>query len=134
MIFVDAALPPCEGRHSAGGDFLDALRQLATDGMLPPWPRWWGSDVMRTLVPDEQRRRAIESELPTVPLAFFETRLTSPAGWCAERGAYVLLSDAYRGDAERAASLGWPVVERIGGHLDIANEEEAIAEILGRLA
>jgi hypothetical protein len=30
--------------------------------------------------------------------------------------------------------LGWPAVERPGAHLDIANDEEAIADILERLA
>jgi len=34
----------------------------------------------------------------------------------------------------RAAALGWPVVERPGAHLDIVNDEEAIADILIGLA
>jgi hypothetical protein len=42
----------------------------------------------------------------------------------------VLLSDAYRDDATRAAELGWQVVERPGTHLDIVSDDVAIAEIL----
>jgi hypothetical protein len=133
MVFIDAALPPREGEHTAGGDFLDALHQLAIDGVLPPWSQWFGPDVMKTLVPDDERRGVIESELPTVPLAFFQEPITLPPRWCTENGSYVLLSEAYRGDAEKATSLGWPVIERIGGHLDIANNEESIADILSRL-
>jgi hypothetical protein len=42
MVFVDARLPPCEGTFTPGGDFLDALRALAHDGVLPVWSQWWG--------------------------------------------------------------------------------------------
>jgi hypothetical protein len=129
-VFVDAGLPPCEGTFSAGGEFLESLRRLAVDGVLPVWSHWWGEGVMQTLVRDDDRRRAIEADLPQVPLAFFEASIAAPAGWCRSEGAYILLSDAYRSDATRAASFGWPVVERLGAHLDIANDEEAIADTL----
>ena len=69
-----------------------------------------------------------------MPLAFFEAPILLPAGWCAIDGAFLLLSEFYRADATRAADRGWPVVEHLGGHLDIANEEEAIADILVGLA
>jgi hypothetical protein len=85
---------------------------------------------LESLVPDDRRRREIEKELPLVPLAFFEAPIEVPTNWCKSGGAYVLLSEAYRLDASRAGSLGWPVVERPGAHLDIVNDEEAIADIL----
>jgi hypothetical protein len=88
------------------------------------WRCWW---------PDDARRRSIEQELPTVPLAFFEAPVTAPAGWCGRSAAFVLLSEPYRSDAERARSLRWTVVERLGTHLDVANDEEAIAGILERI-
>ena len=37
--------------------------------------------------------------------------------------------EPYRSDAERARSLQWTIVERLGTHLDIASDEEAIADI-----
>jgi hypothetical protein len=85
---------------------------------------------METLVSDDERRRSIERELRQVPLAFFEASIEAPIRWCSRDSAFVLLSEPYRPDATRAASLGWPVVERLGAHLDIANDEEAIADIL----
>jgi hypothetical protein len=128
MIFVDAGMPPCEGTFTAGGDFSGVLRDLATNGMLPAWSQWWGEGVLDALVCKDERRLEIEAEFPRVPLAFFEAPIAVPTGWCASRGAYVLLSEAYRQDANRAAGLGWPVVERPGAHLDIVNDEEAIVD------
>src|SRR5215211_8126179 len=132
-VFVDAGMPPCDGVFSAGGEFVDTLRRLAIDGVLPVWSRWWGEGAMETLVRDDARRRSIEQELPAVPLAFFEHPMTAPAGWCSRTAAFVLLSEPYRSDAERARSLNWTVVERLGTHLDIANDEKANAGILERI-
>ena len=32
---------------------------IATDGVLPPWSRWFGADAMREVVPDERLRALI---------------------------------------------------------------------------
>ncbi|MCA1675583.1 MAG: hypothetical protein LC799_26525 [Actinobacteria bacterium] len=134
LVFVAATLPPCEGTGTAGGQFLEALRGLATNGVLPVWSQWWGEGVLQLLVHDETRRREIELELPRVPLAFFEAPIALPTSWCARGGAFLLLSEFYRADATTAAALGWSVVERPGGHLDVVNDEEAIAGIIEELA
>jgi hypothetical protein len=130
LVFVDAGLPPCAGTFSVGGDFLGPLRELAGDGLLPIWSQWWGDGVLEALIPHDQRRHQIEAELPRVPLSFYETVIEAPQNWCSIPTAYILLSEAYRQDAQRAAAVGWPVVERLGGHLDLVNHGEAIASIL----
>jgi hypothetical protein len=130
LVFVDAGLPPCEGTFSVGGDFLGPLRELADDGLLPIWSQWWGAGVLEALVPLDQRRHEIEAELRRVPLSFYDTVIEAPRNWCTIPTAYILLSEAYRDDAQRAAAVGWPVVERLGGHLDLVNDGEAIASIL----
>src|SRR2546430_1925521 len=56
LVFVDAGLPPCEGQAMASAEFLDQLRSLAVDGVLPKWSTWWGEGVMEALVPDDKRR------------------------------------------------------------------------------
>jgi hypothetical protein len=133
-LFVDAGLPPCEGSATASADFLDRLRSLAVDGVLPKWSTWWGEGVMQTLVPAVDRRVELEAEMPEVPLAFFESPIDVPWGWCETRGSFLLLSEAYRDDAERARALEWPTLERLGGHLDIANDPDPIARLLVELA
>ncbi len=35
LVFVDAGIPPCEGPATASADFLDQLRSLAVNGVLP---------------------------------------------------------------------------------------------------
>lgn len=134
VVFVDADVPPCEGVVHPGGEFLDVLRGLATDGLLPPWFEWWDSAVVDQLVPDQERRAPIEAELPLVLLAFMEAAVELPAGWCRGPHAYLRLSEAYQRHAEQAAARGWPVVERRGGHLDIVTEDRSIAETLVDLA
>jgi hypothetical protein len=120
IVFVDAGVPPCEGVFTAGGEFLATLQGLATNGILPKWSRWWDDGVLEAIIHDEHRRRDIAVELPEVPLRLL--------------AAYVLLSEGYQSDADRASLLGWPVRERPGEHLDIVNEGPAIAHMLIDLA
>jgi hypothetical protein len=134
VLFVDASVPPCQGTVTAGGGFQTALRGLATNGVLPVWSQWWGEGVLPALVRDDARRNEIEEELPSLPLAFFEAPISLPTGWCTAEGGFLLLSDFYRSDATAAATLGWPVVERPGAHLDMVNDEHVIAGLLVGLA
>jgi hypothetical protein len=133
LVFVDAGLPPCAGTATPGGDFIERLRALAVDGVLPTWSTWWGDDAMALLVPDADRRRVLEAEMPQIPLSYFETPFAVPAGWCEGRGSFLLLSESYRDDAERSRALGWPTVERVGGHLDIVNDPDGIARTIVEL-
>jgi hypothetical protein len=60
--------------------------------------------------------------------------VSQPVGWCGTSAGFLLLSDAYRRrDADRASSLGWPVIEHLGNHLDIVNHPEALARHLVEL-
>ncbi len=133
LVFVDAGIPPGEGEATAGADFLDRLRSLATDGVLPNWSTWWGDGVMEMLVPDDARRAEIEAEMPEIPLALYESPIILPTGWRNTPGAFMLLSEPYHQEAQRANSLGWPVIERLGTHLDIVNDPESVARDIVRL-
>jgi len=130
LVFVDAVMPPCAGTFSAGGDFIDTLRALASDGLLPIWSRWWGDGVLETLVPQDDRRRRVAAELPRVPLSFYETPLVAPLDWCTGRASYVLLSESYRSEADRARSLGWAVTELARAHLDIVHRPQRTVDAL----
>jgi hypothetical protein len=134
IVFVDAGLPPCDGPATPSADFLDHLRNLAVEGLLPKWSTWWGEGAMEMLVPADDRRAALDAEMPEIPLAFFESAIDLPEGWCQMRGFFLLLSEPYRDDSNRARSLGWPTVDQLGGHLDIANDPGRIASTIVELA
>jgi hypothetical protein len=134
ITFVDAGVPPCLGAATPGGDFLERLRELAIDNVVPRWSRWWPDGTMELLVVDDDRRRPVEDELVEVPLAFFETSVEMPDGWCDRPAAFLLLSESYRGDAVEAMSRGWPAAERLGMHLDVVNKPTVIAKLLIALA
>jgi hypothetical protein len=134
LVFVDAKIPPRSGRATPNADFIDRLRSMAVNGMLPRWSRWWSEEVMTQLLPDPQRRLEIEADLPDVPLAFYETAITIPDNWFTARAGFLLLSESYREDAQEAATAGWPTVELVGGHLDLVNYPDSIARGLVALA
>jgi pimeloyl-ACP methyl ester carboxylesterase len=136
LIFVDSGLPASTGETPlAPPPFLDHLRTLAVGGMLPPWSTWWGEEAMRDLVPNGALRTALAREMPSLPLAFFEHGIPSPAGWDRTPCAYLLLSDAYREAATEARERGWRVEEIAGAqHLHVAVAPEAVTDALLELA
>ncbi len=58
----------------------------------------------------------------------------SPAGRCDTAASFLAPSESYRADAERARTLGWPTIERIGNHLDIVNDADSVAGTIIDLA
>lgn len=89
---------------------------------------------MKALVPDDVQRAQLDAELPEVPIAFYEVAMELPTDWPRRPSSFLLLSDAYRADAERARSFGWRVTDRLGGHLDIMTAPQAVAPLVIDLA
>jgi pimeloyl-ACP methyl ester carboxylesterase len=82
LVFVDSFLPPAGGSLPlAPPGFIDELRALATDGVLPRWSSWFGENALRELVPDERLRAALEAEMPRLPLSYFEASVPVSHGW-----------------------------------------------------
>jgi hypothetical protein len=135
-VFADAALP---GQADPGtvvdAGFLPYLRELASDGVVPPWPQWWPDEDLAPLFPDEPARQAVTSEAQPLPLAFFEERVPAlPDGWPPCRAAYLAFSEPYRRQAGQAAQAGWPVREMPGGHLHMLADPGAVAAAIMDLA
>jgi hypothetical protein len=131
LVFVDADIPPDGGEAElVPAEILTQLRALAVGGFLPLWSEWFGSGVMAELVPDAERRAVITAELPRLPLSYFEERVPVPVGWSRADGGYVLLSGAYAAAADAAAVRGWPVLRRLGGHLDIVTKPQLVADAI----
>lgn len=138
FVFVDAGLPPLSGNtldeHPVMRDagivwtgrpsFAD---RAEPDGCLPPWHTWWGAEGMAWLVPDERRRATLTAEMPRLPLDFYAEGGEVPPDWASHHAGYVLLSEIYRPWADAATSLGWPVAEVPGTHLELVNRPSDVA-------
>jgi hypothetical protein len=135
-VFADAALP----RRAAGSTVVDDafriyLRDLASDGIVPPWPLWWPQEDLSPLFPDEAARRAVLGEAAPLPLEFFaETLPPLPDGWPPCRAAYLAFSEPYRREAGEAARAGWPVRHLPGGHLHMLVSPAEVAAAITALA
>jgi pimeloyl-ACP methyl ester carboxylesterase len=134
LVFVDAAIPECDGDARLDPVVVDLLRPLAVEGVLPPGFLWLGEGGLERLIPDSEMRARVEAELPELPMTLFEEGLPVAAGWCEWRCDYLLLSEEMRGEAERARSLGWSVLEDVGNHLDVVNRAAEVAADLVRIA
>jgi GNAT superfamily N-acetyltransferase len=130
-IFVDAGLPARSGSTPlAGSEFLEFLDQKTVDGWLPPWTDWWGAEAMATLIPDAGQRSAVEAECRPIPRAYFDGSFPVPPSWTYVPGSYLLLSPAYKEQADRARKLGWRVAECPGHHLLMVTDPAALTAAL----
>jgi hypothetical protein len=139
-IFVDAGLP-IPGQtwlETVPAELAAQVREMADgQGWLPPWPQWWGDEVMAELIADPGARQRFAAGCPRLPLAMF-TEVHPPAPrWPSAPGAYLQLSDGYDDEAARARELGWPVTKQISHHLAMLTEPgpitAALLEVLGQL-
>jgi hypothetical protein len=133
LVFVDSFLPPPTGSlRLAPPGFMDQLRALATDDVLPPWSRWFGENAMREPVPDDRLRAALEAEMPRLPLSYFDASVPLPDGWDRRPCAYLLFTgEPYGESAADARDRGWRVAEISGaGHLAMATEPVAVTDTL----
>ena len=131
LVFVDADVPPESGSTPlVPEEFLEVLRGLAIGKRLPPWSEWFGPDEMAALIPQDDNRALVCAELPSLPLAYFEDRVSVPDGWSATTCGYVQLSDAYAEQAAKAEDSGWPVARLAGQHLDIVTQPGAVADAI----
>ncbi|MSP21846.1 MAG: alpha/beta hydrolase [Dehalococcoidia bacterium] len=134
-IFVDAAIPPLPGApFQDESAFRVQLAQLAREGVLPPWSRWFGDGVMERLVPNAALRLDVERELPSLPLSYFDERPPVPHGWPDAPCWYLQFSGAYAPQAAEAGHRGWPVRHLTGGHLHMLVQPAAVAECLIEMA
>jgi hypothetical protein len=139
-IFVDAGLPaPGQSwMDTVPPDLAAQVREMAdARGWLPPWPQWWGDEVLAGLIPDPQLRRHFAAGCPRLPLAMFEEVHPPVPQWPDAPAAYLQLSEAYEDQAAKARELGWPVTRRVSHHLAPLTDPDlvtqSVRELLGQL-
>ncbi|WP_346921570.1 hypothetical protein [Glutamicibacter creatinolyticus] len=136
-IFLDAILPPFDGRSLAlvPATLGEPLRGRAEAGLLPRWSRWWPRASVRALVDSDADFAQLDEHCPRVAASYVDERLPVPAGWSAQAAAgYLLLSDGYLGDWERAVGSGWPAQRLQLGHLGFLRDPGQVALALDHLS
>jgi len=136
VIFADATVPPeLPGARVVSTEFLGFLAEIASHGMVPPWPKWWPDDRLSRLFPDEASWRAVTREASALPLGFFEELLPpTPDSWPTCRPGYLCFSEPYKHQADAARRRGWPVRDLHGGHLHMLVSPADVADAITVMA
>jgi hypothetical protein len=135
-VFVDARLP-APGRswiETGTPGHAARLREMADpQGLLPPWPLWWGEEALAAILPDPAARQHFVATCPRLPLAMLEEVHPPAPGWPDAPGGYLQLSEDYEDEAVRARELGWPVRQLLSHHLALLTEPGRVARELRQL-
>lgn len=129
-VFLDAVLPDATAAvHATPARQRALLEEHADDsGLLAPWLSWWPSDVVERLLPDVDQRRAMEDELPRLPLSFYDHDIALPDRW--PPSGFIALGAAYRGELSEARRRGWPTRQLSLDHLAPATDPAATADAI----
>ena len=133
MIFLDALLPHpgLSWFETLPGAMADRLGDAAVAGRLPPWPRWLPAGDFERLVPDDRLRKRIAAEAVGAPLSYATAKAPRVAGWDAATTChYIQLSEAYDGEASRAAEMGVPVDRIERTHCSMVSAPDVVADLI----
>jgi len=131
FICLDARMPQPSGpTPPADPEFHDFLRTLPLkEDHLPPWQDWWDTDVFEGTGISEDHRKAVLSDIPSLPLSWFDDAIEMP-DWSGLRKGFVRTSHTFIDEARRAEAAGWPVIRLKGTHLHPATHPEETAQAI----
>ena len=127
-LFVDASLPhPGQSRFDELAiDALDLAQKLhpflVAGGSYPTW----SAEELREILPDTFIREQLLAELHPRHLRFFEEKMPDVAIWPDAPCGYVLLSEAYLVQLEKAQRAGWPSRLFHAGHFHMLVDPAAV--------
>jgi hypothetical protein len=130
VVLVDAVLPAAAGATRTSAELREMVRQLAVDGVLPPWTSWWAPQELADVLPDPHDCAILAEEAPALPEAFYDVPVPAPPGWEPQIRGYLHLSPAYQDAAAQAHQRGWHTRELPGQHLDPLTRPAAVAAAL----
>ena len=132
-VFVDALLPH-PGRswaETVPEAFATRLKDGAANGLLAPWPEWWGEARMRELIANDELRDEFVRACPRVPVDYIDEVMPEvpepPA-------VFVQLSATYAPETEAANARGWPVIVLDSQHLAVLTNPGTVADAILRAA
>jgi hypothetical protein len=130
-VFMDAGIPlHGQSRLASFGAEAASFREfLAAGGRYPNWT----IDDLKEIVPKAELAERLAADQRPRALPFWEEPIPVFAGWPDAPGAYLLFTDTYRREAERALAMGWPVRKLPAGHFHMLVAPEAVAQALNEL-
>jgi pimeloyl-ACP methyl ester carboxylesterase len=135
-VFVDAMLPqPGRSWFDTAPRGMEAqLRELADDGVLPPYDQWFPPGTLSELVPDAAQRRRLIDECPRLPVAYFDEP-APPARFAKSVAcAFIRLGAPFDAAADKAQRRGWWVARRDWDHLRMLSAPEPVADLVALAA
>jgi hypothetical protein len=135
-IFVDALMPhPGQSWFETVPTLLKSrLENLACNGRVPPWHRWWPEGAIRGLFAAEASYARFVSELKEIPLPFLEEPAPDLALDDKFAGAYLQLGPGNAAEASSAERRGWPVKRLALHHFALLTHAEEVADAIAGLA
>ena len=132
ILFVDALLPHpgMSWMDTAPERLRERLAGLATNGLLPPWNEWFPPSVLEDLLPEASIRKRFVSDLPRLPLNYFETPAPAAEDWRASPSGYLQLSSAYEQETKEAERRGWLTRREPSSHLAMLTRPEPVADMI----
>lgn len=133
LVFIDAVVPPTDGPHETSAAMHDLLDDLAVDGTLPEWLRWWPTETVQELLPERAAREQLLAEMPQLPREFYDEAIPTPPHWAHWPSAYLQLSAAYDHELTEAIARGWPSCSLDSTHLGLFTEPDTVAAHINEL-
>lgn len=131
-VFVDAGIPVNEATRLDLMKLEDAewanefQKELEHGGRFPTW----NVDDLSEVVPDENLRMKLVSELRPRGLDFFTEPIPVFDGWPDAPCIYIQFSAAYDWDAAQAESHRWPTYKTEANHFHMLVDPKQVAELI----
>ena len=130
VVFVDAQLPIPKPRSAAPDAWVEGLRGLAVDGILPRWDQWFPPGAFESLIPEPAMRAAFIANCPNLPFAYFEERPPMRLSWVPQSVAYIRLSAMYDAHLQEARANRWRAIKADLDHLAPLTRPAEVAALI----
>jgi hypothetical protein len=131
-VFVDAGIPRDSATRldlmkSEDSDWAKQFQEyLENGGRFPNW----SSEDLHEIIPDENLRNRLVTEINPRALDFFTEPIPVFEGWPDAPCVYILFSEPYKGAARQARESGWQTYELESGHFHMLVDPKTVTDLI----
>jgi len=131
-VFVDAGIPRdgatrLELMKTEDSEWAKQFEEMLKHGGRFPD---WSIDDLREIIPDENLRNQLVTEIHPRTLPFFTEPIPVFRGWPDASCVYILFSAPYKRTAAQARRAGWQTYELNAGHFHMLVDAPAVTDII----